>query len=227
MGFFEDDVYKNMDWLSQATQPLVFSKSEVFSNLPMRIDITKKQISKAITCGSSINKSSILSAYIDDKDYTLNTIIDSIYELHVDNFSVYDPINDKWPTIWLKNIHKKSIDVLIMKYVHSFINRHLLYVTDNTNAPRIREMLDLLGNNDKKLTTNNKRTLLNKLKNRYLHEILANDEWILRDADLMISFSRWMTSYIEYGNLAALTNITKLKIMTHKQQPIYSIKEVV
>ena len=60
-----------------------------------------------------------------------------------------------------------------------------------------------------------------------LNQIFAKNEWQVKDADLMVSFIKWINQYIKDGNLAALTNITKLKIMTNKNQPIYSIKEAI
>ena len=45
--------------------------------------------------------------------------------------------------------------------------------------------------------------------------------------DLLLKAVNWACDYIKTGNLASLTNFNKLKVMTYKKDPIYSMEETV
>ena len=49
MGFFDDATYADMDWLSQATTPLVFSGTDIIEKMPDKVEVTNAQIKKAIS----------------------------------------------------------------------------------------------------------------------------------------------------------------------------------
>ena len=60
-----------------------------------------------------------------------------------------------------------------------------------------------------------------------LIKIFETNEWRIRDMALANKVGFWIKGYISGGNLADLTNLCKLKVMTHNNMPIYSVKEEV
>jgi hypothetical protein len=85
-------------------------------------------------------------------------------------------------------------------------------------------MLDLLGgcNEDIKNRSAKKKLIAIKLR---LTQIFKTNEWRIRDMALSNKVGFWIAGYISTGNLACLTNLCKLKVMTHNNMPIYSVKE--
>ena len=222
MSFFDDNTYDNLDWLSQATMPLVFSGNKLLGEMPDHIDV---DISK-ISLGGYIGVSSTLKPfYVDDS--SLNRLITNCYAFKSDGGTIVDPSKDIYPTVWVEKIKKDLSEKEILSYVRDMITPNRNY--HNNDIGRINEIMDLINYkpdpHGKNLRAS--RSINKKMRGIYqrLQQVLIKGEWQVRDADLMISFNEWVNQYIVDGNLAALTNITKLKIMTHKNQPIYSIKE--
>ena len=54
---------------------------------------------------------------------------------------------------------------------------------------------------------------------------MSKNEWNIRDIGLSNRIAKWIKLYLCDGNLAAYTNFCKLKVMTHDDDPIYSIDE--
>lgn len=65
----------------------------------------------------------------------------------------------------------------------------------------------------------------------YIHslvkDIIRNDEWCIRNADLVFKIAEWTNQYMNEEKIHAITNLTKLKCMTHRKSPIYSMEESV
>jgi hypothetical protein len=223
MSFFDDEVYENLDWLSQATMPLVFSGNKILSDLPDKIEVNMRNV--------DLNSFLYVSEILHGFNIGHGSIATSIMECYVfkSEGEEIDPIKDIYPTVWLEKIKKDFSEKDIINYVRSHIIQH--HTDKKADIGRINEILDLIDYKHTEHTVNlrTSRSARKKMSGvfRRLHEIFSKNEWQVRDADLMISFVGWINQYILDGNLAALTNITKLKIMTHKNQPIYSIKEAV
>ncbi len=56
--------------------------------------------------------------------------------------------------------------------------------------------------------------------------LFKTNEWKIKDTELANKVGFWIKDYIVDGNLAAYSNFCRLKVMTHKDQPIYSMEEV-
>ncbi len=96
---------------------------------------------------------------------------------------------------------------------------------ESWNLERINEIIDVLGKGDDEKRNRSYRKKMRHIEVR-LKEIFTTNEWRIRDMELANKVGHWITRYIEHGNLAALTNLCKLKIMTHDgNTPIYSMEE--
>lgn len=226
MGFFDDDVYENLDWLSQATTPLVFSGNAILSTLPDKVPVSIDTINKSILGRDNLYISSFVSDILDDVtiDHSVRYLLERCYNFEGNGEMLVDPAQGIYPSIQVVKIKQSFSEKEIIIHIQD----RLRYISGD-NLGRINEILDLIGYKQKDGTKNlrSSRHAGKKIRgiSNTLNEIFTNNKWQVRDADLMLSFIDWISQYIKNGNLAALTNITKLKIMTHKKQPIYSIKE--
>ena len=89
---------------------------------------------------------------------------------------------------------------------------------------RINEILDTLGGCTEDMKNRSARKKLHRVKGR-LEEIFRTNEWRVRDMNLANNVGYWIKAYIMNGTISDLVNLTKLKVMTHSNMPIYSIKE--
>ena len=227
MSFFNDDVYENLDWLSQATTPLVFSGNAMLSELPSRIDVSQDDIRKALGGYGFHLESYITNMLGCDYDIPGNfyNMIKNCYRFVGEGDMTIDPAHNIYPTIHVEKVKQSFSE----KEIIQFVKDKLRYI-NGQDIGRINEILDLIDYRPEKGHQNirNSRSVRKKIRciSSTLGDIFSSNKWEVRDADLMLSFVDWVNLYIEKGNLAALTNITKLKVMTHRKQPIYSIKEM-
>jgi len=229
MGFFDDNVYQDMDWLSKATAPLVFSGIEILAELPDEIPLTKEFLDDCCRpYSSSIYKGTVLDPMLDNSSYhitwRLKDMIRDCFRFEHNGETQLLPKEDVYPEIKLVK-HKTSLEEKdILNYVLESIS-NILH-SNHYQHSEANEMLDLLDYNGPARSSRSAKKKRIALISTY-RQIIKDDKWLIRDADLMIKIAKWIQEYVTVGNLAALTNVTKLKIMTHKQQPIYSIQETV
>lgn len=228
MGFFDDEVYENLDWLSQATTPLVFSGNKILNELPNHLSIDKQTVFKNVSrCNMQVDTfvTEMLGSSKSGMCHELFNLISNCYVFKAEGDVIVDPINDLCPIIYIEKIKQSFSEKEVMQYVQG----RLYIMRDGKDIGRINEILDLIGYkpqpNEKNLRSSRSSRKKMMGVTRTLRDIIVSNKWEIRDADLIVSFINWVRQYIDDGNLAALTNITKLKIMTHKKQPIYSIKE--
>lgn len=228
MGFFDDDVYQNLDWLSQATTPLVFSGNTILGKMPDKVIVSSDLICKSLSQYGGLGISSFVSDMLPhghEIEYYVRDLLASCYSFTGEGNMLIDTARGIFPAIQVVKIKQSFSE----KEIIAYIQHKLRYGSGSGDVNRMNEILDLIDykpENDEP----NARTSRSFNKKTHgilttLNKIFASNKWQVRDADLMVSFIDWVGQYILHGNLAALTNITKLKIMTHKKQPIYSIKE--
>ena len=98
-----------------------------------------------------------------------------------------------------------------------------LYSNVQVNKPRLNELADLFGAEDVK----SDRSYKGKVKKfiKHIDQLVDDRKLDVRDLQLCSKFANWVVLYVKDGNLAALNNITRIKIMMHENRPIYSIAE--
>jgi hypothetical protein len=94
------------------------------------------------------------------------------------------------------------------------------------NFGRINEILELLGGCEEAMKTRAARKKIHACGVR-LKQILKNNEWNIKSAELADKLGEWIFNYVRDGRLDAFTNFCKLKVMTHKGLPIYTMQEEV
>lgn len=235
MNIFKDKVYEEMDWLEKACVPTVCELNDVLSIMPNCIYLTYEDMVKyGLRYGpSSIEVRDILgNKNFDGKEeyaklrYHYRDKINKCFNLVVEGDLVLNLEHEtltggEIKLVKIKELfNDKEIDSLIGKEGLSdniYNLRHRDVCKD-----RLNEMLELLGLYEARRNRSTKQkvyALVERMK-----EIMNSNEWDIRDVNLSNRVSLWVKKYLVDGNLAAYTNFCKLKVMTHDEQPIYSVE---
>lgn len=239
MDIFGDKRYENLDWITKATEPYVYDLNEVLASLPDSYELSIADaamiISKVGEWGLRYVKTNVILPELISKWYTTplsqeKTInLMECYAFEVDGKPVLD-FNKKTITggkLLLKKT-KESFNEDEIKHQIGREGNILLKSLhrDNASLERTHEILDLIGGESAEKGLK-KRSVTGKLM--YLREayskIMYQNKWNIRNVSLSLDVAKWICSYIEDGNLGAMTNFCRFKAMTHRGYPIYSIEE--
>lgn len=127
-------------------------------------------------------------------------------------FMVKDKI--AFSEIELESIRKSSTT----QYIRRKLNR-----SQSVNKPRINEIADIYNATKVKCSRSYNDKVLELC--RHLETMMDDKVLDIRDMKLCNDFASWVVMYVRDGNLAALNNLTRIKIITHEKRPIYSIEE--
>lgn len=245
MGIFNDKSYDDLDWLSKATEPIDSHIDDIIAFLPD---------SKEIDFDFFLMLSS-RSEYFAYSEIRINIIVDFLLKASTNTNvyqSFYDLAHDQKREIMKcfafetegnplldfekKTIHggtiifKKISNVLSEKQQNKILGSKGIYSVktinlrnfDTKRAKEIIELIDISGVVKNVRSANS----VQKMLVTKLSDLFIKNEWKIKNTELADKVGLWITSYIVDGNLSAYTNFCKLKVMTHKNDPIYSMEEV-
>jgi len=232
INLFQDKEYEELNWLNRAIEPFVFPLNDIIAQIPDRVDFHYADIVQLITDNVSLmfNKDWLIErvmkqhgiAYGDDDVRTMSNFLDLevVGNGHIDfekgEMDGYFSLVKKKPQLddddiknWIVEQSNKVLDGI--------------YSSDRSDLGRMNEIMDIL--NCKEL-----RSSRSVRKKHYeiiatFSKIIQEDTWRIRNADLAVKCAIWAKEYIIYGNLASLSNFTRIKCMTHKGLSIYSMEE--
>jgi hypothetical protein len=244
MGVFDDKKLEQLDWMSQMTETIDSHLNVLLAQLPDRIAVTANDI---IEYGGYsyiyLRVKSVLDPVIKTTTMAgnmLDPISWSEQELIYNCFKIETQGNIE---IDLRTRQMVG-EVFVVKTIQTLSDEDLLpYMggkgiesvgerrdwSDGWHSKelsRMNEVLDILGNCSESIRGRSVRNKLSSIKTR-LRTIFTTNEWRIRDMALADKVGFWINGYINNGNLADLTNLCKLKVMTHSNMPIYSVKEEV
>lgn len=239
MGVFDDKRYEELDWISQATEPIESPLNTALSILPDEFDIN---ISTLLTIADDydrldISKDNVINFLIKREINSSTNKIPSLSweerETLAKNFSLVvegQPIiNFVDNTITNGSISLiKEVNTIDEKTLGNLLGRNGLSAIRDTYHARphlINEVLELLGNSDAGIRSRSFRKKKHFLLKR-LADLMKNNEWNIKSSALADKVGIWIARYITDGDLSALSNFCRLKVMTHKGLPIYSMEEV-
>ena len=238
MGLFRDKKFEELDWISQATEPIESDLNLVLSEMPDHLEIDFDTYIKMIdgSYGKDLSLSRAVK-YIISKYSTVPISkfswdeISAIEKCMVFDVSGSPTMDFKKKQILNGNVSiKKTLFTVDEKDLKNLLGMDGLYAVSLIMASslppeRFNEIMEMLGNCKEGIrsrsTRNKKQYLIRRLR-----DLLKNNEWNIKDSNLANKLGKWIASYIETGNLAAMSNFCRLKLMTHKGQPIYSMEEV-
>lgn len=235
MGVFDDKKFEELDWISQATEPMDSKLNDVLGALPEEIiidfDMFKRIIGDSHSMDLDVN--SVLSFAIREHcpnnylTWQQESAIIPCFELQMDSGIDLD-FEKETITGMLKFV--KIQGTMDEKVLENMLGREGIDAVSSMffskdGLSRANEIMELLGNCQKGLKTRSERNKRAIIKTRLI-SLFKNNEWKIKDTELANKVGFWIKDYIVEGNLAAFSNFCRLKVMTHKDQPIYSMAEV-
>jgi len=231
MGVFDDKRYDQLDWVSQAVQPIETPLSALLEKLPESVRIDFDLIRSSDPAGN-LNRDTLVESMMRKFGSQVFTwkerdLLFDCFEFNQVSEELILNLEDQTLTGELYLIKTKcvldedEIKNVMGEYGREQLGRIQAYNMDQTRA---NEMLDLLEKSEAAMASRSGKVKKQAMLNR-LSEIFKTNEWKVKSTDLANNISIWIKNYIETGDLAALSNITRLKVMTYKESPIYSIEE--
>jgi hypothetical protein len=233
MSIFKDATYEDMDWIAKVTEPLQSPLNETLSLLPEEIILAEETIARLFS-----NSRIDVSHYLNNSHHSYRDMsweargrIDKCFKVEVENNTTID-FRTEPPTV--------TGGIRIIKTISSFEEKELTKLLGDEAIARIRntrkrcanffpranEIAEIFECGPEVFRTRSPYKKVAGIANRYA-ELLVTNKWRIRDDKLASSVGSWVRSYIEKGDLSALANICKLKVMTYSGDPIYSIEETV
>ena len=237
MGVFDDKKFEELDWISQATEPIDSNLNLILNEMPDRLEINFKIFNEIVKAGYG-RTFDMDTAII----YLMRDTADKHYSLSYDErghlaecFKI-EAEGELYLNYETETLSGGSLAIVKVKttmddkVLESLLGNHGLMAVGNARFGqethgRINEVMELLGGCEDGIRTRGeykKRAALTKR----LKAIFKNNEWKIKDTELANKVGKWIADYISNGNLAAFSNFCRLKVMTHKDQPIYSMEEV-
>jgi hypothetical protein len=241
MGTLRDEVYDNLDYLSQVTEVVLGPQAEVLAKLPERIEVTYEDVvryrsnSWNFNAGMQLQPFYVLANYCKHHEYEiLREVVDN-FEFEVSPDCEIDFEEGKL-----------TGTILLVKKNGQVDERHMLELATDRAVRAFRS-----GSWSSKGLINRAITVMNTLEagsgtewaktvsgrvapavyrqltNQFTSLILDN-KWRIRNAELIVKMAVWISDYLadNVDGPLALVKLMKLSIMVRKDMPIYSMDEV-
>lgn len=235
MGVFDDKKFENLDWISQATEPIDSQLNEVLGAIPeetiIDFDMYIKMVGDSYSMDLDLSRMisfAINEHYGKSLGWEQRNALHSCFELQMDD-EVFLNFENKTITGMIKFV--KVQGTMDEKVLEGMLGKEGIMALSSMyfNGPgisRANEVMEILGKCDSGLRTRSERRKRATIKTR-LVELFKNNEWKIKDTELANKVGYWIKDYVVDGNLAAFSNFCRLKVMTHKDQPIYSMEEII
>lgn len=238
---FKDEVYDELDDISKLIEPYQYSMNDEISKFPDEVEIHAEDLFKGYTDAwgfSSLRLAEIIVHKAKELGISLNDTPPTIRIRDLFGFKVKDLeegesiyLNTKDSTLSHKLFLVKKApalddDELEKLSKDRMINpiKQILWNSKSVNKKRLNEIAELYG----ALEVKKDRTYRGKVSKfcAFLSSLIDDKKLNIKNVDLAEKFGTWIGEYVRDGNLPALNNITKIKIMMREDKPIYSIVEV-
>ena len=241
ISMFTDKIYENMDEISKLVEPIESVINNSLSEFPDEIEITAEHMLQLYDVNygwSSFRADDLLlqkAKELNLKDFiklNLSEIARKFFKFEVRDLEDEDAVTIDYET------GNMSHQIFLVKHTIGYDEKELedmarsaltkqirngLWSNRVVNKPRLNELADLFGAKD----VMSDRSFKGKVRKfcKHIGDLVDDRKLDIRDLTLCHKFARWVVLYVSEGNLAALNNITRIKIMMHEDRPIYSIEE--
>lgn len=241
MGNLRDEVYENLDYLSQLTEVVIGPQNEVLGRAPDRVELTFEQVNriKSRTWGSragyELNVSQLLVDCLPRADIAYITDIKQHFKFEVSEDFSLDVANQQMTgsITMIKTLQqvdeKKMLEIALEK-----ANR-LLSHYDWPNKRLRDKIVTILNVFEAGSGTTWAKNLSGKVSysgqdaiRAAMSSAILENKWRIRDANIILKVGQWINGYLadETDQDLGLVNLLKLKIMLDKDLPVYSVDEV-
>ena len=234
MGVFDDKKFDNLDWISQTTEPIDSHLNEVLNKVPDELlidfDLYNAMLEDSYHLELSLDKVvTFLAGKYAGKLLSWSEIntLTKCFEFSLEgdvaiNFE-QKKINGDFKLIKIvSTIDEKDLNVILGQDGTGTVAHTLISEQNSSRANEIMELLEKCEDGIRSRSARTKKSVLYKR----LVDLFKTNEWNIRDTELANKVGRWIAEYLQTGNLASFSNFCRLKVMTHKNQPIYSMEEV-
>lgn len=233
MGIFDDKKFDELDWISQATEPIDSELNIVLSKLPEEVEIDFPTLYSIIKSGHSSPSMTAIISYLLNKHVNAylswedrSTIAECFQFEYPEDTQIIVDFENSFITPGLKLIKvKHTMDEQVLKDLLGRDSVNTVLRMSCGDLSRMNEVMEILGGLEKEIRSKSVRKKRVALRQRMI-KLFKTNEWNIRDTELANKIGLWIKAYVEDGNLAAWSNFCKLKVMTHKGQPIYSMEEI-
>jgi len=224
-NFFKDSVHEEMDFLTAAVRPMIFSINNIYTEMPESIDIELNELSN--TQASEMALTMAINMFdMDPLTRSLFGYIKHGFKFQVEKGTYIDGENNELiGSVKLIKNEPTLSEEHMTTILASFVYNTIITTTSKTGktgikdyVKRCKEISRIFGIKIKTTSAEN--------ATFELRQTIINMDWNIRDLDLKVKLIHWIKRYIDYGCLHSMANISKFKCMTHKGQPIYSMEEI-
>jgi hypothetical protein len=244
MSIFKDKVFEEMDEITQMIEPFESQINTELSKFPdeflVEEDVLEGLVaynSRRLSYGSTISDDirklverkahNLGLTFLADTARTNRHFMDEFFTMEISEGATYNAETNKLDgEIKIKKIKIGYEDRDFHEIMESHVRSEFIRYFPSpgaVNNSRINEILDLF-NVKEGLAERKALRKVDHLMTNYI-SLIKDRKLIIKDIELFKRFINWNILYIRNGNLPALSNITKVKIMMRSGQPIYSIKE--
>ena len=245
---FDDPEYKRMStdeesWLELAIEPFRFHLNDLIPLLPDRIELDFEDILHLLKGHTDdkwmdLNTNGLLGPIIKKVNKNLSdqeiSILMKMYTISIDEDAEINFV-DKYmshPIVISKiayEIPEDEIKEIVAKLAVNSMN--IVAPTSSKSGhsetvSRMNEILDLITPENKADRSTRSTKRKRRAIEHRIRKIIIEDEWRIRDYTIIKNFCNNVETYINNGNMHCLMNVTRLKCMTHKGAPIYSMGEI-
>lgn len=235
---FKDKVYEEMDDVSKMFEPFQFALNDELALLPDKIEVLPQDM---LTEDGIFNYGTNVSSIVKKtaRELGLQHIIDKMRLLSEKDFFKFEVEGEEGalitldaPTMTMSHkiyvikdkiaFDEQELEAMRKRYILGNLKSNFDRSRD-VNKPRFNEIADIYGAEEVK----SERSYHGKVFKfcQHMEKLIDEKTLDIRDMDLCHKFVKWIVYYVKNGNLAALNNLTRIKIITHEKRPIYSIEE--
>jgi hypothetical protein len=244
MNIFQDKVFDEMDEITQMIEPFESKINVELAQFPDEFLLEEEFFetflsynSRRLGYNGKIYED--LRKIVERKATSLNlNFLAETARLNRDFMEQFFKLEVSEDTIYDAETNKLYGEIKIIKVKIGYEDRDLEAIMENylstefsrvfrspgaINNGRTNEILELFNVKDG-MAERKSMYKIRFLRNKYI-DIIKDRSLNIRDIELFKRFVKWNILYIANGSLPALSNITKIKIMMRRGQPIYSINE--
>lgn len=233
MGVFDDKKFEQLDWMTQVTETIDSELNGLLARLPdeKTFDVQSLLAQLDNSYNLSISSGNLVRLLLQgigssNIDYDEEARIAACFKFECSetveiNYETLEMTGELKLVKITKTLEDEDLQKMMGRKGREFLKSHAF---DESMCSRANEILDIIDAPKETTRTRSIRKKVRAVRDR-LNSVFSNNDWRIRDMDLADKVYCWCGQYIKTGNLAALTNLCKLKVMTHNDMPIYSIEE--
>jgi hypothetical protein len=245
MDVFKDEVYEEMDDISKLIEPFEYSINNELAQFPDEFEITADKLNQSLDNGyhehfMQDNLENIVRRVA--SDMSLNVLskeirtnwgfVREMFEIQArtdeEGRIIYNAVTGEISGGKLFVVKRKiavedrEIENKMAEYAYHTLSSAFNSASE-VNKKNLNVIAELFGATEAR-QERSWRKKATKLGSHY-RKLVREQKLVVKDFELFKRFINWNILYIKNGNLPAMSNITKLKIMMRSGKPIYSVKE--